>query len=621
MNKWDKYKVTDIHDASDKKNRWDKYKVPEVKEDTGDSWPALIGKSALKGFSSIADLPKVTGQLAENFINAGRKMKGAPVGMYGMGLKNTPHMKPNIVIDENAPQPEYAEFIPSTEDVRRGVKKYTGVDLEPKPSSPAQRIVAHGAEFGSSMTPWGLAGKGGNLLTKFNKAAKLTKSGAGAGLTSGALQETGIDPLTADIAGSVIAPSAKPVLQASANTGKKLAMKAPLKLMGLSPKRLNIEAAQAARDLDIDIPAAALTDSTITGLADQTVSKAPFFGNILKDKYNQTQQQIFDNLNKVYNEVGPTKTPEIEKKIYDLYEIRKQSLPQGAVVKPSNTVQALDKIKINSALPSKPERELLGEIQTLRNELHPSLKSDFGEIKIPIQDYSVDRLIGTKQSLNNIIKWDLDEGVKNQLRRVQKGIAHDLEEYGKTNPKWYKSFKQADDLFAKVAKREKVETLLRNEGVTGNPEDLSYAMLSRSINDKNKSKVLQKHTSPETFEKIKKLGIVTKAMVHKNRRVPNPSGTAATAGTLVYLTGLYTAPVTTLSGTGIGGIVGSAIASKLLTDKRFVNSALKFAEEKGKSQMLDSMALNKRAKEITGYSLNSIYQNLNKDLNGKDGLQ
>ncbi len=623
MSKWDKYRV--VEPQTVKVNRWDKYKVQESpkQEIKGDSWLPLIGKSALKGISAIADVPRLVGSVGEGIVNLGRKTKGSPIEQYWAGMQNpSDFSKSKIEIDKTAPQTNYSEYIPSTDEIRSGIKKHTGVELEPQPTSPAQRIVSRGIDFGSSMTPWNLPAKGPNLFSKFKNVASKAKEATAVGLGSGTLQETGANPFASDLASSVLTPRIKPNLTTAFQKGKELPAKLAIKAMGLGPERINLKAAQAAKDLGINLPAAVLTDSTLTGLADQTVSKTPILGNVLKDKYNKVQNKIYNNLRNIYDEVGPVKTPEIEKKIFDLYEKRRLELPTNAAIKPIHAVEALDKIKINTAIPSPEETKLLHELGILKNQFNPTVKSNFGDIKIPIQDFNVDKLIGTKQSLNNIIKWDISEGVRNQLRKVQKGISKDIEEYGKTNPKWYKSYKDADELFAKTAKREKLETLLRNEGLN-EPEDLSYAMLSRSINDKKKNKLIKKHTSPETFEKINKLGIVANAIVQKNRRVPNPSGTAATASALTFLTGLYLNPAAAVTGTGAFGVLGGTAVTKLLTDKKFLDLALKYAEDKGKSKLSTAMELNKRAKFLSGYTLNSIYRAANRQMNkeGNDELQ
>lgn len=621
MGKWDKYRVSEEIKPS---NRWDKYKIntAPIVENKGDSWPELLGKSAFRGLSSVGDIPSLVAKTSEGAVNLGRRRQGNPAEVYWAAQNPYNKNIPKIETIENAPQTNYSEYVPSSEHLKSAVKGYTGYDLEPHPDSPAQNIVSTGIDIGSSMLPWnigGVYGKGLSMADKFKNVANATKQATAVGLGSGVLRESGVNPLAADLISSAITPNIKPP---SFRDTLKMPKKAAMKVMGLGPKRLNIEAAQAARDLGIELPAAVVTDSTLTGLADQAISKTPFFGNTLKNKYDKTQSQIHGKLGEVYNEIGPQRTPEIERKIFDLYEKRKAELPKDAVIKPVNAAAALDKIKINSALLSPEEKQLSKELEALRAELAPSLNSQFGNVKIPPQDFSVDRLIGTKQSLNSIIKWDIPEGVRNQLRNVQNAISKDIEEYGKINPKWYKSYKEADDLFSKVAKREKVEGLLRNEGLN-DPEDLSYAMLGRSINDKKKNKIIRKNVPEDTYKKIEQLGVLSNAMVRKNRRIPNPSGTAPTAAALGFLSGLFLDPTGVFTIGTAAGLVGAERTTKLLTDKKFLDLALHYAESQTKDKISTAVKLNRRAKEITGYTLNSIYQSYLRNMKKEevDGLQ
>jgi hypothetical protein len=109
-------------------------------------------------------------------------------------------------------------------------------------------------------------------------------------------------------------------------------------------------------------------------------------------------------------------------------------------------------------------------------------------------------------------------------------------------------------------------------------------------------------------------------MVQKNRRVPNPSGTALTSLTvstgLGLVATLFDNPSEIITGGGLSTIIGTAAATSLLTDERVVDLSLKLAQEKGKAKLATAMKLNKRVKDITGYTLNSIYRasrNLNKE--------
>src|SRR3954471_16470256 len=140
MNKWDKYRIEDNTLPS---NKWEKYKtIPSIplKQEQRDSWPALIGKSVLKGLGSIADIPSHVGNAAEGIVNLGRRKTGNPAEVYWEAQNPYITEKPKISTVENAPQTNYSEYIPSTEHLKSAVEKHTGYDLNPNPSSPAQRI-------------------------------------------------------------------------------------------------------------------------------------------------------------------------------------------------------------------------------------------------------------------------------------------------------------------------------------------------------------------------------------------------------------------------------------------------------------------------------------------------
>jgi len=622
MSKYDKYRISEPKTSI--ANKYAKYKVmPTVQEksawDTAGEYADVIGKQFNRGVASLADLPQTALSLAEGAINLPAKAYSKITG------KEEPYN-----LDYWSSKPALSGKIQELSN-QAG---YSGFN-EPVMDAPAKRVIGHGSNFAGSLVGGGglgLAAKGAGALRTANffnapstmaQAAKLAGTGAAIGGTSGLMQEGGANPLAADLASSVVAPmalAARPrhLFDAFKATGE-AASKVPMKVMGLSPKKLNIEAATAARDLGIDLPAAALTESSLTGLADQWVGKTPFFGDKLKKKYANTEEQTRNALENIYEEVGPKRLPEVDDKIYRLYKERIASLPSdNSKVLPLNTIKSLEKIKVNSAYPSPDEEKLLQAVKTLKNELKPTIVTkDFGEVKIPIQDFSVERLIGTKQSLNSMIKWDVDEGVKNQLRSVQRGISQDIAEYGKQNPEWYKTYKEADSLFAKVAKREKLETNLSDKSINHARDTFSYNALSKAINDPVKSKLIQRDVSPEVFTKIQKLGKVVKAMDIKNSNIPNPSGTAPTLATMGLIGTISANPSLMFSTPIMGGVAGGLTVGHLLTDKKFLDLAIKFAEKGGKN-MATSMALNKRIKDLTGYSAISLNNELLR-LNQEEG--
>jgi hypothetical protein len=601
VGKWDQYAITEP--SQNPPSKWDKYRVsaPSQTLEAPQSNAEVIGKSAASGFLGNLDIPQTLLTLAEKYG------MNPEYGLYGQGRKLFNYFKGKP--HEPLTGPNYIQSLPeniASGAAKNALKKYADVDLTPKPTNEAQRIMSHSGEFAGGTFPFGLL----NAKNIFNLAKNVGKSvatGAGIGGLSGALQEEGANPLAADIGASLVAPLANPknLLHGFKKAGE-LAVKAPIRAIGLHPEGLNIKAAQAARDLGINLPAAALTQSKIAGLADQYVGKTPFFGDALATKYANAEQQTKNALEKIYEEVGPRKTPEIEAEIAKLYDIRAKSLPKEAVVKPTHLDKALDNIKINTAILSPDEKSLLQTLDTIRNEIKPESKltSSFGNLKIPLQDYSVDKLVGTKKSLNQIIKWDTDEGIKNQIRSLQRAVANDIEAYGKTNPKWYKEFKEADDLFGKVAKRENLETKLGGS-ISSSTDNLGYANLSKQIHAPKRLELIKKQVTPEVFAKIEKLGTVARAMAVKNRGIPNPSGTATTAAILGTIPSFLLAPGSTTFSVGT-----TAIISKLVTDKKFVDAALKYAE---KPSIATSMPLNKRIKAVTGYSATVLNREIHRE--------
>lgn len=188
MSKWERYKIEENNRPT--VSKWAKYRIAPVDQEEvpdatsgsmpnmqqGDTWPALIGKSALKGATSIADLPR----LAEEVIAFPRNQ---------------------LAEFFNAPSLKYNPILPTTSDARAKIKEYTGVDLEPSPSTGAQRVASLGAEFATPGGIFGAFSKAGKLAS----AAKQTAIGAGIGTTSGSLQEMGVNPLLADI-GATLTP-------------------------------------------------------------------------------------------------------------------------------------------------------------------------------------------------------------------------------------------------------------------------------------------------------------------------------------------------------------------------------------------------------------------------------
>ena len=577
--------------------------VNPSQEETGDSWWQVPLKAGAKFATEIAGLPNLVAQGLEGLARGQAESDRRKFKL--MGYPNSDIETPEIDI--------LSSNLPTSDDARRHIKSKTGIDIEPRPSNAGQRIAYEGLDFGLNSLPFAQVNKlakGASMLDKVRKVGKFAGTGAGIGLTSGALQEGGVDPLVSGIAASVMYPYAAPKL--NPKNVYSAFQKIPYNVMGLGSKGINVPAAQAARDLGIDLPAAALTDSTLTGLADQWIGKTPFFGNVLKKKYATTEDQVRNSLDGILKKVGPAQSPETTAKIGKLYDLSRESLPAGATIKPTNLDKAIDSIKFKSLTPTADETSVQKTLKNIKKTLNPgtTLYSPFGKINIPLQDLGIDALIDTKKSLNAAVKWDTEQGVKNVLKKLQKGAAEDIAEYGKANPEWYKTFKDADRMYGKTAKRAKLEKILEPTVNTAT-DKLSYNALSKAINAGKNQKTLRK-LEPETFEKIQKIGKVAQAMAIKSQNIPNPSGTAVTAATMGLVGSIFYNPIGTLTGSGVSSVIGAGVGSKLLTDKKFIDLALKLAENPNKANLMTTMALNRRIKEITGYSALALFKELNR---------
>jgi len=518
-------------------------------------------------------------------------------------------------------------IIPSvTEKIEKGIENVIGETPEP------YKHMGEGAKLAGSLAgPGGIAKVAGKLgSTAIPKVLEYVGSlkpstlsgGAVAGTAMSHLNEEGYSPLT-QIATGIGIGSIPSIVQMVPEATKKTTTG----ILGLSPKKLNLKAAQAAKESGVELPASAFTDSKVMGLIDQYLGKTPYFGDKLRNKYLKSEKQTLERLNSIYDDVGPLKTEQIENKIGKLYKESVNLLPENASVTPNNTLNNINSIleKLKKSLsPSEDQSYVIKKLTEIKEGItkHSTniplnlskeekkwLKKngfdDISKLGKLNNEYPVENLWETKKSLNDTINWNVkDNSYKDLLRNVQHGILEDIGEYGKKDPVWYNAFKSADELFGKVAKRKRLEHLLSERPINPATGNYSYNSLSKIIHAPQTSRELKDLTSPDTFSKIEKLGEVARAMSIKSSNIPNPSGTAMVAGVGAFIGGLYTAPFsTTIGAIGLGGV------TKLLTDQKFLDLAIKTAEGAKNSKNL--LHLRKKVKELTGVSINTINRRMN----------
>lgn len=193
FNKFGGYALGGENTPQDEFARFGGYGLNEVEPvpaaEKGDSWPALIGKSALKGLTGLA-------------------------GVFG-NFQTQPQATPETqkIIDKfksNLSQQDRQMLdsrMPNSQEIQGYLEDKSGLDLEPHPIGEGQRIASHASEFAGGFGPFGLASKG-NLALKGLGLAKQAGVGAGIGTTSGVAQEMGANPLASDMLASIAVPSA-----------------------------------------------------------------------------------------------------------------------------------------------------------------------------------------------------------------------------------------------------------------------------------------------------------------------------------------------------------------------------------------------------------------------------
>lgn len=495
-------------------------------------------------------------------------------------------------------------LIPSaTEAIDQGIDTATG-GYTTTPED--QKYINEGLKTGASfLTGGGLAktASGGvaKLGSMIGNTSPLQAVGAAAmGGTTSYLADQGASTGEA-LGGGLAANLAVNAAPSLAKGAGGLAGRAALSAVGLGKNKLNLEAAKAAQGLDITLPKAAVSEGKAIALADQFLSKTPVAGDLMQQRHLAMGNKVLKELDKAYDSALPAnELAGVEDRISQLYSKANELLPKEAQIVPKNVTSVTEQVKAElakSASLSAGEKEVLSIIKNYEKKFVPMgikrIPSPIGDLTAS-QD-SLGKLINWKDTT---IDWPKEKKARGMQKRLYNAISNDLEEYGKTNPEWYKFHKEADKLYSKKETRKELESML---GKAKNPatDELSYNSLSKILNDEDNRARLQKITSPETFERLDKLSKVARAMAIKNKNMPNPSGTAATTQTfnlLSFLTG-YGAAKDRVK-TGLILTLGTGTAH-LLTDKKSLDAAIRFAENPSN---FNAVEFGKRMKQITGYT-------------------
>ena len=516
--------------------------------------------------------------------------------------------------------------VPSAVDaVDHGVDSITGGYTQTPEN---EKSIHEGLKAVGSMASVGGAAKGavkfgankiGNVLEKFGstKARDLTAGAISSGVTSYAMENGQNLPVAfgAGIGAGVVAQSII-----------KNAFKLPTKLAGFGKDSLKLDAIESSKNLGVDLPNIAATSAKLPNFGYNLLAKAPFLGDELKNNMQTASTQFQKAWGAMLDSVGAPKTEELSKEVSAAYASVKKAIPKDAAVMPSPMLNAIAEIEqeLQSTFHAEPTKKLFTIMKDIKEALAPKVKLPEGFEKYPkaVQDQiltelkkditvapiPVKVLLRQKVELNKVMRdkniFDrTDTDSLGWLKKIQGATNETLEEYGKQNPKFFKELKQADEKFARTAKREDLDDLLSGKIHDPHTGEVAYTPLVKVLKDRDRQKFLKNKLGDSNYEKLEDFVNVAQAMDAVQRNNPNKSGTAvvtATIGFVQYLAGANPTPAI-LAGLGAYG------TTKLLTNKRFLNLATKFAKEPTEPL---AQKLNALVKESTGMTSQTLMTGL-----------
>jgi len=328
--------------------------------------------------------------------------------------------------------------------------------------------------------------------------------------------------------------------------------------------------------------------------------------------------------------VGLPKGETVSKSIDRGYEILRKRIPEDATVAPTPILDAIENIEntLKAAVPSEPTKKLfsiMGEFKKAFASPMPKLPDGFEKLPPAIQEkvlaalsaaeggpgvnpIPVKELVRQKVELNKIMKdrniFDRhDTDSLGFLHKIREGITQTLENYGATNPKFLKALKRSDERFAKTARREALDDVFSGKIVDPKTGEVSYNSLLSVLNDRKQQKFLKNNLGAANYKKLEDFVNVAKAMESIKRNNPNPSGSATVGSVMGLITSIALGNLI-LPAKVIGG---GAVATKLLTSKKFLNKATQFAKEPTEPL---AQKVAKIVKENTGVTVQAIQKGM-----------
>ena len=458
--------------------------------------------------------------------------------------------------------------------------------------------------------------------------AKTIVGAAGAGAAMKYAEDQGVGTLGSLASGAGGALSAEGLVSMNkkniANTGAKIIRK----VAGVDKKNLKVDALDSAERLGVDLPLAATTDAIVPALSHQLISKTPILGNKLVEKNKQASGQFQQAWTKLLDSVAPNIDRELSGESERIYKVPRNLLRETDTISPSHI---LDQIKaVREEIKSPIYSESTKNLTRYLNEFEGSILSNGGNKAVILKDglegmpqdiqkqvmekynasnkitnYPVKELLRAKIEINKISRdknlFDrTDKDTMGLLSRLRHSVINTLNEYGKTNPKWHKAFKEAELEYGQLAKRENLDDVLSGKIWDPVTDDVSFIPLIKVLKDPKQQNFLKNNLGQKNYQKLNDFIEVAKSMSSIKTNTLNPSGTAITSAVLGMIQGI-------VFGTNIFPALGGGLAawggSHILTNKNFLNLAHRFAK-----QPTDTLAqkINGIVKEHTGMSAQAL---------------
>jgi hypothetical protein len=302
-------------------------------------------------------------------------------------------------------------------------------------------IVGKGIEFGTSMLGGGLAGKAlkeGSKVAPWlgsTKASDVAMASA-MGATTKAAEDMGADPLTA--AGTGLAVGITPSLAIKGT--QKAIQKGAQKHADQHIDDINIEAYDAAKRQDIDLPRNAVDKTPMANVGQIAAEHSILSAKTLKDQKKLTNQSYFDAVERNLDASSTKKTLANQDLRDSLYAESKGKLTDEHVIQPTETLRRFEDAKQaiidNTLVTNKKENEYLSQLDKLKRAIHDTQVStilgkdgkslslnDFNSLRsdgaIPVK-----KLVDQKERLNKQInKLSQDEwALKEELINIRNAL-------------------------------------------------------------------------------------------------------------------------------------------------------------------------------------------------------